>query len=74
MVEKAQSFQQVHAAKWSALISSTALRNIEVVKWNMPTIMPFLCFPQIRNLIVAGGGGGWGGGGGGGGGGLALKL
>ena len=41
VVEKARSFQQVHAAKWNALISSTALRNIEEGKWNMPTVMPF---------------------------------
>ncbi|KAG7271376.1 hypothetical protein CRUP_019921, partial [Coryphaenoides rupestris] len=41
VVEKALSFQQVHATRWNELISAAALRNIEEEKWNMPTILPF---------------------------------
>ena len=52
VVEKALSFQKVHATRWNELISSTVLRKIEQEKWNTPTILPFTQDVQALNSYL----------------------
>ncbi|KAG7517083.1 hypothetical protein JOB18_048796 [Solea senegalensis] len=41
LVKNATEFQEVHNHRLDEMISSTALRNINEAKWNVPTLMPF---------------------------------
>ncbi|XP_047669380.1 uncharacterized protein LOC125141188 isoform X2 [Tachysurus fulvidraco] len=41
LAQKVTGFQDVHKERWCDLISATAARNIEELKWNAPTVLPF---------------------------------
>ncbi|XP_047669341.1 uncharacterized protein LOC125141181 isoform X1 [Tachysurus fulvidraco] len=41
LAQKVTGFQDVHKEQWCDLISATAARNIEELKWNAPTVLPF---------------------------------
>lgn len=41
LAQKITAFQDLHKERWCDLISATAARHTEDVKWNAPTELPF---------------------------------
>lgn len=41
LAQKITAFQDIHKERWCDLISATAARHTEDVKWNAPTELPF---------------------------------